>query len=195
VILAGGAVSRVAKSAPNRTAVLTCVTVGIIAIVGGALYLSADPIQKDPYLNQIADPAPAYSTALDTNAAELVDIYRVSTLLPGFVQNATYKNEQLLMWWPPTEAGILSSPTGMYHFVFNSLPSTPPKMTSADIRMLDTRRPPELLLLNTTGAGPASSVRALAAFDPVLLRSTVLRSGDVAVYVWLFNLRVFGPAR
>ena len=126
MILAGGVVSRIARSAPNRMAVLTCVTVGIIATVGGTLYISADPIQKDPYLNQIADPAPSYSTALAANAAELVGIYRVSTLLPGFVQNATYKNEQLLMWWPPTEAGILSSPTGMYRFIFNTLPSTPP---------------------------------------------------------------------
>jgi hypothetical protein len=195
VIVAGGIVTRTAQRARNRIAVVTSVAVGIIAITGGALYLSADPVLKDPYLNTISDPAPAYSTALGASAGELIDIYHVSTLLPGFVRKATYKNEQLLMWWPPSEAGILSSPTGMYHFIFNTLPSTPPQLTNADVQMLDARRPAELLLLNTTGGSAAASMQALGAFHPVLLRSAVLRSGDIAVYVWLFNLKVFGPAR
>jgi hypothetical protein len=95
----------------------------------------------------------------------------------------------------PIEAGILSSPTGMYHFIFDTLPSAPPLLTSGDVRMLDVRRPPELLLLNTTGGSPASSMQALGPFHPILLRSAVLRSGDVAVAIWLFDLQVFGPAR
>jgi len=196
VVFAGGVLPRLAQWAPNGMAVLTSAVVGIIAITGGALYLSADPVLKDPYLNWTKDPAPAYSSALDGGGAgELIDIYHVSTLLPGFVGNATYRNEQLLMWWPPSEVGILSSPTGMYHFDFNTLPSGPPDLTAMDVKMLDARRPAELLLLNTTGGSPTASIKALAAFHPVLLRSAALRSGGVSVYVWLLNLKVFGPAR
>jgi hypothetical protein len=159
------------------------------------LYLSADPVLRDPYLDWVKDPAPAYSTALGSNAGDLVDIYRVSAELPSFVGNATYKGEQLLMWWPPSEVGTLISPTGMYHFVFNSLPSGPPVLTGSDVAMLEQRRPAELLLLNTSGGSPAASLKALSSFEPRLLRSAVLHSGSVDLYVWLINLKVFGPAR
>jgi hypothetical protein len=195
VVLCGAVLGRLAPLAPNRITVMVSVVAAIVIICGGALYLSADPVLRDPYLNWTKDPAPAYSTALGTSAGNLVDIYKISTELPGFVGNATYRNEQLLMWWPPSEEPTLLTPTGMYHYDFNTLPSGPPDLTSADVQMLDSRRPAELLLLNTTGGSPEASEKALSDFDPVLLRSSVLRSGDVTVYVWLINLREFGPAR
>jgi hypothetical protein len=195
VLLLGATVARLGTRLGGSRAIVTASAVlGIVLMAGSSLYLSADPVLGDPYLNRAKDPAPAYSAALGSGSGNAIDIYRISARLPGFVGNATYKGEQLLMWWPPLEVPVLNGPTGMYHFTFNTLPSTPPDLTGDDIGMLESRRPAELLLLNTTGAGAASSIKALSRFDPVLLRSTVLRSGDVAVYVWLLNLKEFGPA-
>ena len=195
VAVSGAAVARVGAWAPSRWLGLLSIGAGIAVMTSSILYLSADPVLKDPYLNWVKDPAPAYSTALGSNSSDLVDIYRVSAELPLFVGNATYKGEQLVMWWPPSEVGTLIGPTGMYHFVFNTLPSVPPDLTSGDIAMLEQRKPAELMLLDTSGGSPEASETALASFDPKLLRSTVLRSGSVSVYVWLFNLSLFGPAR
>jgi Dolichyl-phosphate-mannose-protein mannosyltransferase len=194
VLMCGGALARLASLVSGRRVALVCSALGIVIVAGCALYLSADPVLRDPYLNWVEDPAPAYSTALGSSGSELVDIYRVSAELPGFVGNATYRGEQLLMWWPTSESAWLSEPTGMYHFVFNTLPSTPPDLTPADVAMLERRKPAELLLLNSTGASPHQSLKALSGFEPRLMRSKVLHSGDFSLYVWLVNLRVFGPA-
>jgi Dolichyl-phosphate-mannose-protein mannosyltransferase len=195
LVVVGAVVTRLTVSVPNRWISLLSIGIGIALATSSVLYLSADPVLRDPYLDWVKDPAPAYSTALGSNAGDLVDIYRVSAELPSFVGNATYKGEQLLMWWPPSEVGTLISPTGMYHFVFNSLPSGPPVLTGSDVAMLEQRRPAELLLLNTSGGSPAASLKALSSFEPRLLRSAVLHSGSVDLYVWLINLKVFGPAR
>ena len=131
---------------------------------------------------------------LGGSAGELIDIYRVSTELPAFVGSATYRYEQLFMWWPPSEVSVLVSLIGMYHSGFNSLPSVPPQLTQADVSVLQARRPAEMLLLNTSDTDPHAALVALALYRPVLMRSTVLRSGGVAVYAWLINLKAFGPA-
>ena len=194
-LAAGGALAHLATWTSNNLAAISLSAAGIILITASALYLTAVPVHKDPLLNSTNDPAPAYAGALGGSAESVIDLYRVTTALPAFVGNATYKDEQLLMWWPSAQAGILSSPTGMYHYAFNSLPSAPPQLTVKDMKMLQARRPAELLLLNVFDTGPADSLAALARYHPVLLRSTELHSGQVTVWAWLINLKAFGPAR
>lgn len=195
VAVAGSLAVRVGWRSSSRTRLLGWTAAGMVVMTAAVLYLSADPVLRDPYLNWVKDPQPAYSEALGGNASELIDEYRIATELPTFVGSATYQNEEMLMWWPPKETGTLLQPASMYHFDFNTLPGTPPDLTAQDRAVLAARRPPELLLLDTTGTGPQKEMRALSDYDPRMLRSTVLRSGDVTVYAWLVDLRAFGAAR
>ncbi len=195
VFVAGAVIARLGSKSVSRVLILSSVAVGLVAMLGSCLYLSADPVLRDPYLNWTKDPAPPYFGALGSGAGNLVDNYRIAAEIPGFVGNATYKGEQLLMWWPASEVVALDDLVGMYHFSFNTLPSAPPDLTDRDVSMLQARRPAELLLLDTSDIGPTDAITALSRFDPVLLRQTVLRSGDAVVYAWLINLREFGTAR
>lgn len=194
-LVAGGLLARFAGRVANRLVAMFSTALGLVLVAACALFLTAVPVLADPNLDQLKDPAPAYSSALGGSAAEFIDIYRVSTELPAFVGRATYRYEELFMWWPATEVSVLVSVIGMYHSGFNSLPSVPPVLTSEDVSMLDDRRPAEMLILDTSDVGPQASLDALARFQPVLMRSTVLRSGAVSVYAWLINLKAFGPAR
>jgi hypothetical protein len=196
-LVAGGLLARlVARASSSRVTILSSAAVAVVVIVACALYLTAVPGLRDPYLNQVGkDTPPAYSSALGGGAGDLIDVYRIAAELPAFVGNATYKNEQLLMWWPKSQIPTLGNVVGIYHDGYNSLPSAPPQLTIQGAAMLETRRPPELLLLNTSYAGPQRSLEALASYDPVLMRHTVLHSGNTSVYVWLINLEAFGPAR
>jgi hypothetical protein len=193
--IAGAAIARAGSRSASRVLMVSLLAIGLVAMLGSSLYLSADPVLRDPYLNWTKDPAPPYFDALGAGAGELVSDYRIAAELPGFVGNATYKGEQLLMWWPASEVVALDDLVGMYHFSFNTLPSAPPNLTAQDVSMLEVRRPAELLLLDTAEIGSADAMSALYRFDPVLLRQTVLRSGSAVAYAWLINLRVFGTAR
>ncbi len=193
-LVAGGVISRVAASWSSRVRASSLAAVGIVVMSACALYLTATPLRPDPYLNAGKDPTPEYSTALGTGAGNLVDIYRVAAELPAFVGHATYKNEQLFTWIPFPEEGLLVSMIGMYHSGFNLLPSGPPVITNNAVDKLNFRRPAEVLLMDTQDVNPSASLQALAAFRPVLMRATALRSGGFVVYAWLINLRVFGTA-
>jgi hypothetical protein len=193
-LVAGGVVSRFGATSSRRVTAMSRAAVGIVVIAACALYLTAAPLRPDPHLDVGLDPTPAYSTALGSGPGNLIDIYRVATDLPGFVGNATYKNEQLLMWVPFSKIGKLLSIVGIYHSGFNLLPSSPPNMTRGSRAMLNLRRPAELLLLNTADVNPSAALDALEHFQPVLMRSAALRSGGFVVYAWLINLRAFGTA-
>ena len=194
LVVAGAFLGRLSGLARRGVLSVALAVVSIISMVGGSLFLTADPVLRDPYLNWVEDPAPAYFAALGTGADGLVDRYRIASRLPAFVGNATYRNEQLLMWWNTSQVTDLDDLVGLYHFVFNSLPSAPPHLTGADISILEARRPAEILLLSTEDTGEPAAMASLLRFDPVLLRSAALGSDGVVVYAWLINLRSFGPA-
>ncbi|MGO9341865.1 MAG: hypothetical protein ACLP6E_05010 [Acidimicrobiales bacterium] len=194
VLVAGGFISRVGLSSKKKSTAMWRVALGIVAVAGCALYLTAAPLQPDPYLDTGLDPTPEYSTALGTNGDSVVDIYRVAAELPGFVGNATYKNEQLVTWIPFPQIGELVSMIGIYHSGFNQLPTSPPDISHNALLKLENRRPAELLLLDMDHIDPQPELQALGRFHPVLMRATALRSGSYVVYAWLINLRAFGPA-
>jgi hypothetical protein len=194
VLVAGGVLSRFGASSKSRATAMSRAAVGIVVIAACSLYLTATPLRPDPYLDLGLDPTPSYSTALGTSGAKPLDAYRVTTDIPGFVGNATYKNEQLLTWIPRSQFGTLLSIIGMYHSGFDELPTSPPDVTRNVVGMLDSRKPAELLILDTHYVDPSAALNALSRFQPVLLRAATLRSGSFVLYVWLINLKVFGPA-
>jgi hypothetical protein len=166
----------------------------VVGVAGSLLVLTVTPSPVHPPLSDVAraaDPAAAYSTALGGNASLLIDWYDVTASIPSFVGNATYRGEQLLMWFPYDPSGVLTEPVGIYHGRFNSLPSNPGVLTTPDVEMLAARRPAEILLLSTTGANFESAFQYLGPYRPVIARTGVLRDGRAALHVWLILLKAF----
>ena len=166
----------------------------VVAVAGSLLVLTVAPSPQHAPLADVAraaDPAAAYSTALGGSPTRLIDWYQVSAEIPSFVGNATYRGEQLLMWFPYDPSGVLTEPVGIYHGRFDSLPSNPGVLTVPDVAMLAARRPAEILLLSTTGAMFESAFEYLGQYRPVLVRTGVLRDGQAALHVWLIALKAF----
>jgi hypothetical protein len=166
----------------------------VVAVAGSLLVVTVAPSPVHAPLADVAraaDPAAAYSTALGGSASRLIDWYQVSADLPSFVGNATYRGEQLLMWFPYDPSGVLTEPVGIYHGRFDALPSNPGVLTVPDVAMLAARRPAEILLLSTTGAMFESAFEYLGPYRPVLARTGVLRDGQAVLHVWLIVLKAF----
>jgi hypothetical protein len=138
----------------------------------------------------VFDPPPAYASALGGGWAAYLDSYRIAAALPLFAGPAAYPGEQILTWWPISDASPspFTEYAGMYHGIFNTLPSNPPDFTGADRAMLRARRPAEVLLYDTSAASFPTALRSLSHFDPTLVRTTVLRSGGMVLHVWLIRL-------
>lgn len=169
---------------------------GIALVTAAVLVLTVAPSPPHARIAHasINNLPPSYASALGTSGSVLVDRYRVASELPGFVGQPAYPGEQLIMWWSNLELQTLVEPIGLYHGAFNSLPSDPPVLTSADRQFLAQRAPAEMLLLSTTGKVFPAELRALAPYRPRVVRTTVLVSGPVAVHAWLLALGVFARA-
>ncbi|HEY2505013.1 MAG TPA: glycosyltransferase family 39 protein [Streptosporangiaceae bacterium] len=194
ILTGGAAVGRLAARL-GPTAAVTGIALGITVLVGGVLVLTVAPIPAHAPLRNTAakdDPAPAYATALGGSSAEYVANYRIATELPSFVGPATYNREEVLIWWPRTNGGFPNREyAGMYHGDFNSLPSSPPTLTTADQLMLQRRRPAEILLYSNSAASFPAALRSLANFQPTLVRSATLRSQPLVLHAWLVRLGLY----
>jgi hypothetical protein len=192
VIVAAAAAARGARRLSSPAGTASALGAAFVVLTGAALVLTVAPVPAHTPPPQTAakdDPAPAYATALGGSSAELIDAYRVATELPVFVGPATYPGEQLLTWWPIDHRGFPNREfAGMYHGIFNTVPSVPPQFTKRDAKLLRTRQPGEIVLFGQSAAPFPAALRALAPFRPVLLRTTVLRSGPVALHVWLIQI-------
>lgn len=169
-----------------------------LALIDGCLLiLTTAPVPshvKPP--NTVASPVPQYATALGGTDTLAVNLYVVTTELPGFVGPATYSGEQLLMWWPAVYQQELLGPIGIYHAFYDSLLGDFGTLSSAQRGMIEQRRPAQILLMSFTDDDFEQSFNALRAFAPRLVRTGVLRSGPVGLHVWLIDLdRYFrGPS-
>jgi Dolichyl-phosphate-mannose-protein mannosyltransferase len=169
----------------------------LAAFAGASLVLTVAPIPAHKALpGTVFDPPPAYASALGGSWATYADTYRIAAALPLFAGPAAYPGEQILTWLPfSTISTRIPSPfnayAGMYHFVFNTLPSNPPDLTAPDRRMLRARRPAELLLFNTSAASFPAALHNLRHFRPSLVRATVLRAGGLVLHVWLIRLGTY----
>ena len=182
---------------PVAAAAATGLTVAVLA--GAALALTVAPIPRHappPGTASKDDPAPAYATALGGSATTLIDAYRIATGMPVFVGPATYRGEQLLIWWPISNRGFPNREyAGMYHGMFNTVHSDPGDVTARDQRFIRARRPGEILLFGQSAAPFPAALSELAPYQPALIRAGTLRSGPLVLHLWLIRLgRYFGHA-
>jgi len=190
-----------AAAAGRRLAMLTrplttatVIGVALIALAGGTLALTVAPAPAHSYIpGTLPDPHPAYSSALGGSWAGYLDTYQIAAALPEVAGPAAYPGEQILTWWPVQNSAPspFTAYAGMYHGIFNTLPASPPVLTSADQRMLRSRRPAELLLYDTSAASFPAALRNLSAFHPVLVRADELSAGQQVLYVWLIRLGIY----
>jgi hypothetical protein len=201
MIVAAALAARAAGRLAGPVSLPAAAGLALTALAGAALVLTVAPVPPHPQLPGTlpasADPPPAYASALGGSAAVYIDTYRVAAELPVFVRPATYSGEQLVMWWPVSQGGFPNREyAGMYHGLTNSLRGNLGDLTVADRKMLEQRRPAEVLLFARSAASFPAALRALSPFQPELMRTTTLRSGPAILHAWLIRLgRYFRPTR
>jgi hypothetical protein len=187
-----GSLARSTPAAGVGTTV--AMVLGIVAVTGSLLVITVAPSPPTPKLAGLAVTIgiPSnYNEALGGSATRAIDWYEISTALPSFVGKPAYTAEQLMMWVPATELGFLLEPVGMYHGGFNLLAPDLPVLSAGDAALLGKRRPAELLLLSTTGTEFETAFVDLGPYQPVLLRTTVMRRGTAVLHAWLIRLGLF----
>jgi Dolichyl-phosphate-mannose-protein mannosyltransferase len=169
----------------------------LTAIVAGLLVLTVTPTQHKQERGTVVDTFPDYSYTLggDDPAwgsdSTWVNLYADTTAMPVFVGPATYSGEQLLMWWNGDQLKELREPIGIYHAFFDSIPSALGDLTPLDKFFFGQRHPAQILLMSLTGQGFAASLSSLQPFQPQLVHAGVLRSGSVALHLWVIDLHAY----
>jgi 4-amino-4-deoxy-L-arabinose transferase-like glycosyltransferase len=188
VLVIGVIAARLRRLAPTRPArVATGVVVALAA--AGLLVVTVAPIPIHPMLpGTVFDPAPAYAAALGGGDTRAVNLYIVTADIPRFVGPATYSGEQLLIWWPRDEQQQILGPIGIYHAFYDSVPGDLGELSAPGRQLIEQRQAAQILLMSFTGQDFAQSLTALSPFQPTLVRSGVLRSGSVALHLWLIDL-------
>ncbi len=158
-------------------------------IAGCLLILTVAPIPEHPLLpHTTTDPPPAFASALGGGDRLAVNLYVVTTMLPNFVGPATYSDEQLLQWWPRSQVTELLEPIGIFHAFFDSIPDPLGGLGPGGRALINLRHPAQMLLLSFTGDQFSQSLADLEPYSPRLVHTGVLRSGTVALHVWLIDL-------
>ena len=169
----------------------------LTAIVAGLLVLTVTPTQHKHERGTVYDTPPAYAYTLGGqdpmwgNDTTWVNLYAVTTEMPSFVGHATYSGEQLMMWWNVSQLNELREPIGIFHAFFNSLPSALGALSAEDKKVIQERQPAQILLMSLNGQGFRQALTALQPYQPQLMRAGVLRSGAVALHLWLIHLNEF----
>jgi Dolichyl-phosphate-mannose-protein mannosyltransferase len=169
----------------------------LTAIVAGLLVLTVTPTQHKQERGTVVDTFPDYSYTLggDDPAwgsdSTWVNLYADTTAMPVVVGPATYSGEQLLMWWNGDQLKELREPIGIYHAFFDSIPSALGDLTPLDKFFFGQRHPAQILLMSLTGQGFAASLSSLQPFQPQLVHAGVLRSGSVALHLWVIDLHAY----
>jgi hypothetical protein len=163
--------------------------IAVVAIAGAALVLTvAPPMKHGPLPNTVYDPPPAYAKALGGNDTAHVAQYTVVSKLPGFVGHPAYRGELLLTWEPKSEYGDLQGPMGIYHNAITWVSETFPVLSPDGARKIKAWHAAQVLLMSLTGQDFAKAVRALARFQPVVVRRRILSDGWYHLHVWLVDL-------
>jgi hypothetical protein len=95
------------------------------------------------------------------------------------------------MWWNTSQLTELREPIGIYHAFFNSIPTDLGPLTPLDKYYIGQREPAQVLLMSLTGQGFQASLDALQPYGAQLVKAGVLRSGSVALHLWLIDLHQY----
>lgn len=163
----------------------------LVAITGGLLGLTVTPTQHAHVRGTVDDTFPAYAGTLGGNDRVWIDLYSITTQLPGFVGPAAYPNELLVTWWSDDEITYLREPIGMYHAFFNSIKSDLGPLVPAGAQFLEGRRPAQVLLMSFNGTLFPESLQSLSPYQPTVVKTGVLRAGSLALHLWLIDLGVY----
>lgn len=190
ILLLGWGATRITASARGgRGMVLNAGA--LVAITGGLLGLTVTPTQHAHVKGTVDDTFPAYAGTLGGSDTVDVDLYSITTQLPGFVGPAAYSAEGLVTWWSDDEIAYLREPIGMYHAFFNSIPSDLGPLIPAGAQFLDARRPAQVLLMSFNGTLFPESLQSLSKYQPEVVKTGVLRAGSLALHLWLVDLGVY----
>jgi hypothetical protein len=189
LIVGWGATQAGASSHGMRGMVLT--GGALVAVTGGLLGLTVTPTQHGHVKGTVDDTFPAYAGTLGGNDTVDVDLYSITTQLPGFIGPASYSGEEVVTWWSDDEIAYLREPIGMYHAFFNSIPSDLGTLILPGAQFLDERRPAQVLLMSFNGALFPESLQSLSPYQPDVVKTGVLRAGSLALHLWLIDLNVY----
>jgi hypothetical protein len=177
---------------------------GAVAVVAVALVAAgcfALTIGKPRGIPRIRYPQVQYAKVLGGDGQTAVDAYRLASKLPLLVPPARFRGDDLLLWSPPHQAGLVNQAAAQYRWNFNSLRATMPELPPTSIHRLTRRHPRLVVLLSRTGNEFPAALRALgaASLQPSVLRTATLRAGSQQLSVWVVELRRFAtppqPAR
>jgi len=169
----------------------------LTAIIAGLLVLTVTPTQHKHEPGTVLDTYPDYAYTLGGNDpawgadSTWVNLYAVTTEMPTFVGPAAYSGEQLLMWWNGDQLTELREPIGIFHAFFDSIPSALGDLTPLDKFFFGQRHPAQILLMSLTGQGFQASLNSLEPYGAELVKAGVLRSGSVALHLWLIDLHQY----
>ena len=170
---------------------MALIGVSLTGIVGGLLALTVTPTQHARLRGTVVDTFPAYAHTLGGNDAVDIDLYSITTQLPAFVGPPAYSGERLVTWWSDNEIALLREPIGIFHAFINSVPSDLGVLIAPGRQWIEQNKPAQVLLMSFNGAQFPESLAQLDEFHPVLVRAGVVRSGSLALHLWLVDLTVY----
>jgi len=170
---------------------MTLIGVSLTAIVGGLLALTVTPTQHARLRGTVVDTFPAYAHTLGGNDTVDIDLYSITTQLPAFVGTPAYSGERLVTWWSDNEIALLREPIGIFHAFINSVPSDLGVLITPGRQWIEQNKPAQVLLMSFNGTQFPESLAQLSQFRPVVVRAGVVRSGSLALHLWLVDLTVY----
>jgi hypothetical protein len=170
---------------------MTLIGASITAITTGLLALTVTPTQHPHLRGTVDDTFPAYAHTLGGDDSVDIDLYSITTQLPAFVGPPTYTGERLVTWWSDDEISLLREPIGIFHAFFNSVPSDLGVLIAPGRQWIEQMKPAQVLLMSFNGSQFPESLSQLSQFHPEVVHAGVIRSGSLALHLWLIDLNVY----
>ena len=170
---------------------MTLIGVSIAAITAALLALAVTPTEHPLFRGTVVDPPPAYAHTLGGDDSVYIDLYSITTQLPAFVGPPAYAGERLVTWWSDDEISLLREPIGIFHAFFNSVPSDLGVLIAPGRQWIEQMKPAQVLLMSFNGSQFAESLSQLSQFQPQVVHAGVIRSGSLALHLWLIDLNLY----
>jgi hypothetical protein len=135
----------------------------------------------------VPDPPAGYEGALGGSATKYIAFYQLAADVRGFVPNASYSGEQLLICWS-IETSMTLEIVSIYHAGPNIVPGFCPAKIGRDaVQEIVSRKSAQLLVVDIARLDIGALMTRLRGLSPELVRHAVFRSGGYAAGVWLIQ--------